>query len=216
MTGRVLQIDAATHKVVDVLLPWFVNGTLRGDELAFVKQHLSECVRCQREVEWLRELGAACVAAEQVPGASNALRNLRRQLDEPRRSNGPLARLYRLWRGAQPWSRWVIAAELAVIIVLGALLVPGTDGPALYRTLGAANPSAKMTGNLVVVFDPAITESELRRILRDVGARVVDGPTQANAYVLEVPVEQRDLAAQTLRSQRAVVLAEQLGPRSTH
>ena len=37
MTGRVLQFDPAAHKVADVLLPWLVNGTLEGDELAFVR-----------------------------------------------------------------------------------------------------------------------------------------------------------------------------------
>ena len=51
MTGNVLHIDAARHKVADVLLPWFVNGTLSSDELEFVQQHLKECVRCQREVD---------------------------------------------------------------------------------------------------------------------------------------------------------------------
>jgi len=32
MTGKVLHFDAATHKVVDVLLPWYANGTLEGEE----------------------------------------------------------------------------------------------------------------------------------------------------------------------------------------
>ena len=82
MTGRVLRFDAAAHKVADVLLPWFVNGTLEGDELQFVQRHLNECLRCQDEVQWLRELHAACIAGETMPGAAAAFRNLRRQLDE--------------------------------------------------------------------------------------------------------------------------------------
>ena len=64
MTGRVLRFDPAPHKVADVLLPWLVNGTLEGDELEFVQQHVATCVRCQREVEWLREFHAACAAGE--------------------------------------------------------------------------------------------------------------------------------------------------------
>ena len=54
MSARVLPFDPAAHKVADVLLPWYVNGTLEKDELAFVQQHLSACARCQREVQWLR------------------------------------------------------------------------------------------------------------------------------------------------------------------
>ena len=37
--GQVLRLDA-THRVVDVLLPWFVNGTLESEERALVERHL--------------------------------------------------------------------------------------------------------------------------------------------------------------------------------
>ncbi|HIC95898.1 TPA: zf-HC2 domain-containing protein [Candidatus Bipolaricaulota bacterium] len=40
------------------LLPWYVNGTLRGEELAEVERHLRRCRRCRAEVEELRELQA--------------------------------------------------------------------------------------------------------------------------------------------------------------
>ena len=210
MSGRVLPFDPPAHKVADVLLPWFVNGTLEKDELAFVQQHLSECVRCQREVQWLSELRAACVDGEATPGASNVFRNLRRQLDEPRTGRGKGASLPRLWRRAPPWARWAMAAELAVIVSLGAALVPATDDLTLYRTLGARNAAAPTTGTLVVVFDPTTTESDLRRILRKAGVRVADGPTQTNAYVLKVAAERRVEAVQALRAEPAVVLVEQL------
>jgi hypothetical protein len=212
MTGRVLPFDPAAHKVADVLLPWFVNGTLEKDELAFVQQHLSACARCQREVQWLRELRAACVDGEATPGASTVFRNLRRQLDEPRAGRGKGASLPRLWKRAPSWSRWAMAAQLAVIVALGAALVPVTDGPALYRTLGVRNTAAPTTSTLVVVFDPTTIESDLRRILRTAGARVADGPTETNAYILKVAAERRVEAAQALRAEPAVVLVEQLDP----
>ena len=212
MTGRVLRFDAAAHKVADALLPWFVNGTLEGEELALVQQHLGECLRCQREVEWLRELHAACVAGEATPGASAAFRKLRRQLEKPRDGRDSIASLRRSWGRARLWSRWAIAAQLAVIAVLGTLLLSGSDGPALYRTLAARNAAAPVTGNLVVVFDPATTEAEVQRILRGAGARIVDGPTQANAYVLEVPSGQTDGAVQAIKAERAALLIEPLGP----
>jgi hypothetical protein len=214
VTGRVLQLDPAAHKVADVLLPWFVNGTLEGDELAFVQRHLGQCGSCQREVQWLRELHAACVAGEADPGASSALRNLRRRLEQPRRGRGPVAQLRHLWGGGRPWSQWVIATQLVVIIGLGAWALPTLDGPALYRTLSASNTRASTTGNLVVVFDPTTTEADLRRIVREVDARIVDGPTQANAYVLDVPAQRLASALQALRAERAAVLVEQLGPQA--
>ncbi len=178
MSGRVLPIDPAAHKVADVLLPWFVNGTLDKDEVAFVHQHL--------------------------------FRNLRRQLDEPRTGRGKETFLRKLWKRVPPWSRWAMAAELAVIVGLGAVLLPATDGLSQYRTLGARSAAAPATGSLVVVFEPTTPESELRRMLRNAGARVADGPTQTNAYILKVAAERRGEAVQALRAEPAVVLIEPL------
>jgi anti-sigma factor RsiW len=211
VTGRVLHLDPATHKVADALLPWFVNGTLDGDELAFVQRHVDRCEACQREVEWLRELHAACVAS---PDASSALSRLRRGLEAPRNQAVPSAPLRRLWSRIVPWSQWVIAAELAVIIGLGIWLLPSAVDPALYRTLAARDVVPK-NGSIVVVADPTTTEAELRRILRDAGARIVDGPTQANAYVLDVPAQRQEQAMRALRAEHALVLVERLGPRDT-
>jgi hypothetical protein len=213
VTGRVLELDLAAHKVADVLLPWFVNGTLEGDELAFVQRHVGRCGRCQREVEWLRSLHAACVASETSDAAAPALRRLRSGLEEPapQRSHRA-ASLGQVWGAARPWSRWAVAASLAVIVAAGVGLLSVPEGPALYRTLSAGNAKPVASGSIVVVFDPTTTEADLRRILRQVGARIVDGPSEANAYVLEVPAQRKDQALQALRAQRAAQLVEPLGP----
>jgi hypothetical protein len=67
----------------------------------------------------------------------------------------------------------------------------------------------------VVVVEPTTTEAELRRILRDAGARIVDGPTQANAYVLDVPAMRQAQALQALRAEHALVLVERLDAQGT-
>jgi anti-sigma-K factor RskA len=216
VTGRVLQFDPAAHKVADVLLPWLVNGTLEGDELAFVQQHVATCARCQREVEWLREFHAACVAGESEPDASTsaAFRSLRHKLDARPKDRGIVAWSDR-WRLGHSWTRWVIAAQLAVIVVLGGVVIVGDDSPAVYRTLSSSSAGAATTGSLVVVFDPATTEADLRRMLRDIGARLIDGPTRTNAYVLEVPETRREQAVRVLRNERAVVLVEPLDSKAS-
>ena len=212
MNGRVLNFDEPAHRAAEMLLPWFVNGTLKGEELASVEQHLRECARCQREVDWLREMQAAYAGGETAQNAVLSFQKLRHHLDEPRRELGLVPRLREFWRQTQLWARQAVLAELLVILVLGALLVSGTQPASLYQTLGAAQSSPHAAGSLVVVFDPRITEAELRRIVRGIGARVVDGPTAANAYVLELPAEKQAAALKVLRAERAVVLAERLGP----
>jgi len=209
-----MRFDPSAHKVVDALLPWYVNRTLEGDELEYVRAHLEECAQCRQEAAWLRELHAACVTAGSVPGASNPLYKLRRQLETRSTKHTFVRRLAGTWQTSNAWARW---GAVAASFVLGAAVILATSGPreavdpAPYRTLGAVT-TADASGSLIVVFDPATTEAELRRILREAGARLVDGPTQANAYVLDVPAGQHGHAMQVLRKEHAVVLVERLGP----
>ena len=197
--GQVLRLDA-THRVVDVLLPWFVNGTLESEERELVERHLADCKVCSREVEWLRELHSACAVAA-GPGGSPGVSHLHQRL-----MDAPTAVQMAACQRVRPWSGALIAAQLAVILVLGALVVGSDEPRAPYRTLSAAASSA----SLVVVFDPAATESDFRRSLRAAGARIVDGPTQANAYLLDVPPDTREHAIRTLKADRRVVLVESL------
>jgi hypothetical protein len=212
MNGQVLNFDEAAHRAAEMLLPWFVNGTLTREELESVERHLRECARCQREVDSLREMQAAYAGGVTVRNAAPSFQKWQRRLDQPRKVLGLVARLRGSWTQTQLWARWAVVSELLVIIMLGMLLVSGTQPASLYQTLGAGESSPHAAGSLVVVFDPRITEVELRRIVRRIGARLVDGPTGANAYVLELPVEQQTPALKMLRAERAVVLAERLGP----
>jgi len=104
-----------------------------------------------------------------------------------------------------------MVAQLAVIVLLGGVIAAmSTDLGAPYRTLGAADSAGPATASLVVVFDPSTTELDLRRMVRAVGARIVDGPTQANAYLLDVPPEATEQALRNLKAERRVVLVEPL------
>ena len=213
MTGRVLPFDSATHKVVDVLLPWFVNGTLESEELALVQRHLGECQRCRHEVEWLREFHAACTAAAAAPDTAAGMRQLRRHLDRPRTARTLFGRWRLHWMHTQPWAQWALAAQLAVIVGLGAWAVARDERAAAYRTLGT-DTAAVAAGSHIIVFAATATEADLRRILRSAGATIVNGPTQANAYVLDVPPARGEAALRALRAEPLVTLIESLGPAS--
>ena len=114
------------------------------------------------------------------------------------------------WRRAanQPtWLRWGMAAQWALIAGLAFLLARPAPEPASYRVLGSASSQG---ANIVVVFHPDASEGELRRILQAQGARVVDGPTVTDAYLIAVPAAGRAQALQALQAERAVKLAVSL------
>jgi anti-sigma factor RsiW len=210
MTARIVNLQPDVHKVVDALLPWYVNGTLDEDELASVSQHLRDCASCRAEVHWLRDLHAACISAESIPGAPRAFAGLRRKF-ELRSPQGATPKSHP--RGAFRGTAWSAVATGIALVALVTVTASSLREPldsAPYHTLGATGAAGNTAGSLIVVFDPSTTEADLRHVLREAHARVVDGPTLANAYVLDVAPALREDALHALRAQRAVVLAEKL------
>jgi len=199
VTDRVLPLHANVHRMVDALLPWYVNETLDREERELVAHHLDECAQCRHEVEWLRGLHAACIACAEQDEHSEVFDVLRR----PRKAS----------RGSAAAWRFAAAAQLAVIAVLGWKLWTTDDTSAQYRTL--AGQGAILTGNVVVVFDATAPEGEMRRLLQSVGARIVGGPTAANGYVLAIPADSQARGIEQLRASKIVRLAETLGKRET-
>jgi hypothetical protein len=108
----------------------------------------------------------------------------------------------------------LIAAQLAGLVILGTLLTLDTRDEPGFRTLGAKVQPAAAGEAIAVMFDPAITEAELRRVVTASGGRIVDGPTATHAFVLEVPAAQTGDAVQKLRAEPMVRLAEPLGARA--
>ena len=98
---------------------------------------------------------------------------------------------------------------------LAKVLATDTRDVASYRTLGLPNPSAQTRDAIAVMFDPGITESDLRRVVLGVGARIVDGPSSTDVFMLEIPAERTDRALEALRAEPGVRLAERLGPRTS-
>lgn len=226
MTRSTVDTGADGHEQVRQLLPWLLAGTLDSTELAMVHAHLATCERCRADLAWERKLRAAGQQRAPVLDPDQALSRLLPRLgpqQDPqpgRHEAGPQATGPQQTRGVPDrlrgalaandgrWLRRVALAQFGVIALLAGLLArPGADDDASYHGLGGA---ARAQGNLVVMFRPDTPEGELRRILRASQARVVDGPTALDAYVLAVPAAQTARTAQQLRAEPAVTLAQPL------
>ncbi len=213
MTGRIVHLNASEHAAVDALLPWYVNRTLQGEELEKVERHVAACPACRREVDWLRDVFAACAAIAPLPDATVSPAAAVAAPVPPAGSRAWRRKAADAFHSTPPWMRALMAAQLAGLIVLGTVLAfDNRDEPA-YRTLGSAAQPASAGESIAVMFDPAMTEAELRRVVGSIGARVVDGPTTTHAFVLEVPASAASKAVERLRAEPGVRLAELLGAR---
>lgn len=195
----------ATHQHAQPLLPWLLAGTLDDADLAAIERHVAGCAECQADLAWQRQLRAASAPPDSGCDADRAFASLLPRLGAQAPGVGVLAR----WRDAaaanNAWLRWGAGAQLVAIAALALLLArPSIESG--YRALGTA-PHA---GSVVVTFRPDTPEREIRRILQANGARVIDGPTVTDAYVLALPAAPSDSALARLRAESAVTLAEPL------
>ena len=103
---------------------------------------------------------------------------------------------------------------MGVILALSSALLlqikPTTqnDDVAAYRGLAAT--AQRATGDALVVFDPNASETQMRATLQRVGARIVDGPTAAGAFVVRFEDDPTAAMLASLRSDPAIVRVESL------
>lgn len=198
---RVVPLHSDSHREAEMLLPWYVSGTLDAGDHARVEAHLADCARCREELAVERRLGAevAGLAVERELGwerlrdraaAESAPGTIARLADRL-----PRTRTLALFVGAQ-------AAAIAAAV----LLIPPRLAQPAYTTL--SSPAPARTGNVIVIFRPDVREAELRALLDSHHAQLVEGPTPAGAWLLSVPAADRAATLAALGKRREVVLAQ--------
>lgn len=213
MTQNIIHLPHDPHREAQLLMPWYVTGKLSADEANLVLSHLEGCADCQADLrtEQLlhREVRDLPIEIERPWALMTArLHAAPRQPTLGSRAAG-IGR--HIGGGGRGIARWAMAAAAVIVLfVLVSVSAVRLQSPAPYRTLSA--PQASPAGNVVVVFRPDTTEAQIRLALKDAHARLVGGPTAADAYILLTPAALRTTAIQRLRGDRSVILAEPIDP----
>ncbi len=204
--GNVMHLHMDRHAMTQRLLPWYVGQSLSIAERAGVDAHLADCAACRADLAEERALRADVVALPLAEDRGWAA--IRRTIDVRAQSRVS-------WRwgslplpGAVRRAGWLIAAQIAILLI-GAGILARQEAPARYHALGAA--AVPRAGNIVVLFRPQARERDLRAALLASDARLVDGPTASDAYVLQVPAAHVSASLARLRTDPAISLAQPIG-----
>jgi anti-sigma factor RsiW len=202
--AEIFALKPSEHDAVQQLLPWHVNGTLSAEETARVDAHLAECEDCRQDLAAEREL-AREVALLPLDVDEGWQAMALRMGAAPAGNDNPRAGLLRRPVPAGWAVGGAIAASLALTLAATSLQRPAVPDQT-FRTLGS--PASNAAGQVIVLFRPDTTEQQMRTILAAEGARVIDGPTAAGAYVLRLDGGSAADAVSALRQSHEVVLAE--------
>lgn len=204
---NVINLHGDPHQQTQALLPWYINGTLDTAESAMVEAHLAECADCRTELAvergLSRQVGGLAMDVEQGWTAMQQ----RLGAAAPSAPALPAALVIPFWRRPAAIG-WAITGQLAAaalaLVVVAAVRQPPAQP--VYQALGA--PGIEQPGNLVVLFRPEIAERDMRKLLDDSQARVVQGPLASGAWVLRVEDARRAAVVATLRASPRILLAE--------
>lgn len=180
---------------IRMLLPFWVNGTLKGYDATVVQSALATDADLRAEVEMLKALrtGMKAVQAEASPGAfglARLERSIAAERATARRTFGPLA-----------------AVAAVIVAAVGAyLFAPGlriADGD--FRQ--ASGPDAAA---ITVSFRDTATEAEMARVLLAHDLVIVDGPSAIGLYRLQSlePDRTEDVVAALIAETDVIETAE--------
>jgi len=211
----ILKLADAAHVRSEVLLPWYVNGTLDLAERLFVESHIAQCDRCRTDLARLRSIADEVRELDVDPDRDLALGRLSARIDAVDGGEAPPSVPLRRRGGSALWADARIL-QMLVVLQVGALAALGAIGlrtvPEVeYRTLAAPAASTDR-GRLIIAFDSAQPEIVIRRVLVAADARVVDGPTGDGLYVVEVAAARAAAVAEQLRHSGAVVRVDLATP----
>lgn len=199
---------------IEMLLPWYVGGTLDATDRDRVERYLAAHPEVRRQLDLIREERHETILANEALPTPSALALERLMASLPVRRPGLLGRLLasegsravaELFTLPTPRAvRYAAYAAACLLLVqslaITALLVEGNGGG--YQT--AAGKDGGEGLSFFVAFTDTASTADLTRLLQDFDARIVDGPKPGGIYRVKVRISDRSpVAADAMQRQLA-------------
>lgn len=185
-------LKLTTRDEMESLLPFYLNGTLEGDDLARLETWLSDDPAASAAlVAAEMEFAASLEANEALRPPPDALSRFSAALEREAPSTAPrvslLAAAVGWLRSAPPALAWTAAAAMLALVAVQTITASyrGDDGP---RVAGAGDTAVNLPFALIAFRADASVES-VAAILSETGATIVDGPKPGGFFRVAIPAE---------------------------
>jgi hypothetical protein len=184
-----------------MLLPWFVNGTLEGEEREAVQRSLRSSLTVRLEHDRLVRLQAVMKSDDAEHAATD--RGFERLMARIAANGVPVEARPVVSRRA--WRPWPLAQAAAILALASGLawwtLRDDAVAPGTYVTLTSEPPAGVQRPQLRLMFAPGVSEAERRALLAEYGLTQAAPTTPDGLYGLVVSesADARDIA-ERLRS----------------
>ncbi len=175
---------------LEALLPFYLNGTLDGADLAAVEEWLaSEPAAMAALAEAEAEQAGTGFANDAIRPPADALARFSRALDAeagPARAAAPSI-ISRLWEAfwAIPASvAWATAAAAVLLVLVQTVMEPGGRSP--VEIAGGEQADLPF---VLVTFKPDATMADISAFLAGQGATVLSGPAPGGVFKVGIPAE---------------------------
>lgn len=179
---------------MEALLPFYLNGTLGGEDLAAVEAWLASDPAAAAALEEAEtELFGSSAANEAIRPPADALGRFSKMLDReagPSRQAAPGSRLAALWNrvaGLPSGLAWATAAAAIALVLLQAAVNIGGRGDG-YEIAGSEDDLKAMPFALVI-FKPDARMADITAFLEANDAVIAGGPTAAGVFRIGIPAK---------------------------
>lgn len=173
----------------ELLLPWYVAGTLSEEEIAKVDAWLATDPEAEAHLARAQEEWDVTITASEELGMprASAVNDLMASIGAKNHTTTAVpALLERIWEMLSPRYAMAGAAALALVVV-GQSITIGTmmsDTPATYEVASDKPAVAISELTALAAFQPNITISQITDYLAELNLTIIDGPKPGGIYQL--------------------------------
>lgn len=173
-----------TKQDIELLLPFYINGTLDSDEKERVELALSEDINLQEELVFLQGLQVQVQQQqhESSPGELG-LKRLQKMLKQEQAQND--APHHRKGVSLEK-NGWQLATMAACLMLVVQTVTHLETSPNTYVAAGGSVITQHEGKIVSVTFAPDVSEQQIRQLLLETHVFIVDGPSALGIYRLAV------------------------------